>query len=75
MAAAENNRRIHAQVVVGLVRSASADADLNAATRPRSTSICDRIRSGTEELTDADAEAIRFLTAVRTEFLGAGEPA
>ena len=39
----------------------------------RSTRTCDRIRNGTEELTDA--EAIRFLTAVRTGFLGGGEPA
>ena len=67
MAVAETNRRIHAQVVVRIARRHKFDGSLPPGIGAALDQYCDEIRNGEEELSDEDVEAIRFLTAVRTE--------
>ena len=70
MAATEKSRRIHAQAVVALARHGGAGLKLEAGIRDALDGYCDTIRNGPDELSDDDVEALRFLTAVRTELAG-----
>ena len=66
MAASQNQRVVHATVVVALLRARQGPSEPEQAISDQIDAACERIRTGTEELTDAEAEALRFLTTVRT---------
>ena len=66
LGAAANARMVHASVVVGLFRESDSDSAL---VNPIGTALdqyCQVIKTGPDELSDDDVEAIRFLTALRT---------
>ena len=75
LGAAENTRRIHASVVVALCRSKEAEPALEQGIAQALDRYCDTIRNGPDELADADVEALRFLTSLRTELNGGDEAA
>ena len=75
LGAAENTRRIHASVVVALCRSKEAEPALEQGIEQALDRYCDTIRNGPDELADADVEALRFLTSLRTELNGGDEAA
>ena len=70
MGAAENTRRVHAAVVVGLCRANKSESELESAIGNALDEYCETIRNGPEELTDTEVEGLRFVTAVRTEING-----
>ena len=72
--AAENTRRVHAAVVVGLCRANKSESELESAIGNALDEYCETIRNGPEELTDTEVEGLRFATAIRTEING-GPPA
>ena len=66
MGAAANARMIHAGVVVGFFGRSDSDQELVGSIDHALDQYCELIKNGTDELSDEDVEALRFLTALRT---------
>ena len=67
MGAAENTRRIHAAVVVGLCATSKSTPKLGPAIESTLDEYCTAIKDGSNELSDEEVEQLRFVTAIRTE--------